>query len=437
MSVDPTSQRKLAIQQCLKEFNIPVNSAINEALLNFKGTPLKSSSLLAALILTYKREALHTELRNISDQPAALINRLHTLGFKFKTEQRNEKRLLYKNRDGEVCRMIIGFEEQPREPQGRAKELLQKSIQACLSAIEIYNKPDFKYREETFSILMINAWELLLKTKLLHDNGNKFKSILDGSNRNRTGNPKTIDLEAAINKLGESIIAKDCRLNIAGLMEIRDNAVHFMNKGILFCIKVQEFGTASLRNYLLLVQKWFNYDLSKYNFFLMPLSFATTRTFDPTSLLKSSQETKKVLEFLSSLESESTSTSSDEPNVSIKLTTKFVRSSNDSVITVRYSNDEDAIKVKTTVEDDLVRRYPLSFKELIKKLKERHPKIRFTPAFYAFKRELEDPEKNGVKYCKVRLLNPKNEKGSKMKFYSTEIFKEFDRYNSTNLDGNA
>ena len=33
--------------------------------------------------------------------------------------------------------------------------ILEKSIACAVSAIEIYNKPDFKYREETFSILMI------------------------------------------------------------------------------------------------------------------------------------------------------------------------------------------------------------------------------------------------------------------------------------------
>ena len=43
--------------------------------------------------------------------------------------------------------------------------LLEKSIQAVLSAIELYNKPVFSYREESFSILMVNAWELLLKAK--------------------------------------------------------------------------------------------------------------------------------------------------------------------------------------------------------------------------------------------------------------------------------
>jgi hypothetical protein len=49
------------------------------------------------------------------------------------------------------------------------KLFVGKSVGAALSAIEIYNKPDFKYREETFAILMINAWELLLKAKIIKD----------------------------------------------------------------------------------------------------------------------------------------------------------------------------------------------------------------------------------------------------------------------------
>ena len=46
------------------------------------------------------------------------------------------------------------------------ESLIDKSIGSMLSAIEIYNKPDFKYREETFAILAINSWELLLKARL-------------------------------------------------------------------------------------------------------------------------------------------------------------------------------------------------------------------------------------------------------------------------------
>ena len=49
----------------------------------------------------------------------------------------------------------------------RSTRLLKNAEAALISAIEIYNKPAFGYREETFAILAINAWELLLKAKVL------------------------------------------------------------------------------------------------------------------------------------------------------------------------------------------------------------------------------------------------------------------------------
>jgi hypothetical protein len=61
--------------------------------------------------------------------------------------------------------------------KARCQHLLEKSVHAALSAIEISNKPDFKYREDSFSILMVNAWELLLKARILQRNKNKIESI--------------------------------------------------------------------------------------------------------------------------------------------------------------------------------------------------------------------------------------------------------------------
>ena len=57
------------------------------------------------------------------------------------------------------------------------ESLIDKSIGSMLSAIEIYNKPEFKYREETFAILAINSWELLLKARLLKLNNYRVNSI--------------------------------------------------------------------------------------------------------------------------------------------------------------------------------------------------------------------------------------------------------------------
>ena len=50
--------------------------------------------------------------------------------------------------------------------KSRSRTLYDKSLSAMLAAIEVYNKPDFFYREETFAILAINGWELLLKARI-------------------------------------------------------------------------------------------------------------------------------------------------------------------------------------------------------------------------------------------------------------------------------
>ena len=69
------------------------------------------------------------------------------------------------------------------------RALLDKSVDSMLSAIEIYNKPNFKYREETFAVLAINAWELLLKAYILKVNRYKIKSIYVMESVTNKGSP--------------------------------------------------------------------------------------------------------------------------------------------------------------------------------------------------------------------------------------------------------
>jgi len=80
-------------------------------------------------------------------------------------------------------------------PKTFYESILEKSISACITAIEVYNKPDFKFREESFSILMINAWELLLKARILSLNGDDKSSIYLKSKGEvevtESGSPKT------------------------------------------------------------------------------------------------------------------------------------------------------------------------------------------------------------------------------------------------------
>ena len=56
------------------------------------------------------------------------------------------------------------------EENNLIENFLNKSQEAFLMAIEIYNKPTINYRLESFAFFICNAWELLLKAKLLKEN---------------------------------------------------------------------------------------------------------------------------------------------------------------------------------------------------------------------------------------------------------------------------
>jgi len=162
-----------------------------------------------------------------------------------------------------------------------SQSIAEKSVHAAVAAIEIYNKPDFHFREEAFSLLMTNAWELLLKAKWLADHAEVeaclFEQKSDGTKRlTRSGNPCTHGLAFLAEKLlsdKDSGFDKAACDNVLALIEIRDTSAHFIHKDLQLGKRVLEIATASLQNYLMLVAEWFQIDLSRYNFFLMPLSF--------------------------------------------------------------------------------------------------------------------------------------------------------------------
>ena len=154
---------------------------------------------------------------------------------------------------------------------GRSPRFLQfltKADAALLSAIEIYNRPDFSYREEAFAILALNAWELLLKGAVLSENRNDLRSLYvyerrrtkSGEwnkrrfiKRNRTGNAHTKGLTRLISELDGNPVRRlppAVRRNLMALSEIRDNAVHYINPGPRLAKQVLEIGTASVKNYI-------------------------------------------------------------------------------------------------------------------------------------------------------------------------------------------
>ncbi|MFQ9979288.1 DUF3644 domain-containing protein [Clostridium cadaveris] len=101
-------------------------------------------------------------------------------------------------------------------------KLLEKSKEAFIMAIEIYNKPTIHYRVEGFSFFICNAWELMLKAYMINKVGESSIYYKDNSSR-------TITLEKCISSIFTN--NKDpLRLNLEKIIELRNTSTHFITE---------------------------------------------------------------------------------------------------------------------------------------------------------------------------------------------------------------
>lgn len=116
---------------------------------------------------------------------------------------------------------------QPMNYQGSYRKLLGNAKAAMMAAVEIYNKPMFIYRDECVVILLLNAWELLLKAML----SKKGQSVFYRKERNEPY--RTLSWRDAFYRAEKyfpaSVGALPVRRNLELLGTYRDNAVHFYN----------------------------------------------------------------------------------------------------------------------------------------------------------------------------------------------------------------
>ncbi len=308
--------------------------------------------------------------------------------------------------------------------------LIDKSIEASLSAIELYNKPNFGYREESFAILMLNAWELLLKAKILKDNNGKISSLYvpirqnkkDGSKskkiiykKNRAKNYLTVDLITLTNKL---IIDSNLKKSLEILMEIRDNSIHFVNSSKLFEKYMLEIAIASLKNYSLLIKEWFNRSLDEFDLFLIPLAFNLPKTFNIDNLKNETVSHKRLLEYISTQKQNIDKESQYSINVVIDL--KVERNKNG--LSVKF--DKNGIPVMIDSEEVFKNKYPLDYNSMIEQCRTRYSNFKTNIQFHEIKNKIcSENDFKGIKY-----LDHNKNKGIKKDYYSSNIFKELDKH---------
>jgi hypothetical protein len=137
-----------------------------------------------------------------------------------------------------------------------SKQLLERSQDAYLLALDLYNRPTVRYRVEGFCFLFTNAWELLLKAKIIEDTKNDATIFY----RKRRGQPRrSISLRDALKK----VFANDedpVRRNVEEVAELRDYATHLVVPE-LEIVYVGVF-QAGVLNYANLLSEWFGIALT-------------------------------------------------------------------------------------------------------------------------------------------------------------------------------
>lgn len=314
----------------------------------------------------------------------------------------------------------------------------RKAQAALLASIELFNKPDFRYREEAFTILALNAWELLLKAKLLAENNNRLQCLtfyqtrLTKSGRqskrkyvktNRAGNAQTIGLGQVIGDLE----AKGTRLpaavrhNLDGLMEIRDNAIHFINADPRLAKQVLELGTAAVKNFIELAKQWFRLDLSAYNLYLMPIGFVAAPGVGIG--LHAGDDEGRLIRYIAALVRDAPKDDGTDFHVSLEVNLSFKRSAADAAAVVAVTNDPDAAKVALS-EEDVRKIYPWDYAELTRRMKARYIDFSANTKYHEIRKTLaQNPQ-----FVKTRLLDPSKPSGLRKDFFNPNVVAEFDKF---------
>lgn len=277
--------------------------------------------------------------------------------------------------------------------RGSSRRLIGNSISAMLGAIELYNKPQFQYRDEVVSILLINAWELLLKA-IVSKSGHSIYY------RKKRGEPyKTLSCRDAFWKATTSsqwpttIAAQPIRANIELIEIYRDNSVHFYNDPS-FGILLYSLTQTSILNFRDIALQVFGKDVANdISWRIMPLSFANP--IDPIEFMRGTSEaggqrSRAAQEFLAVLKNRIGEIEGDGLD-SRRLLTVFsvslqsTKKVTDADVVVGVSSDEqtDAIIVPRKIDPNVT--YPYRQKELLPKLKKQLTQHTFQAIVYTYK----------------------------------------------------
>lgn len=243
-----------------------------------------------------------------------------------------------------------------------AKRIQEKSIEAYLLCIEIYNKPTINYRIEASAYFICNAWELLLKAYHISQYGEK--SIFKPNSK------YTYSLTDMLNKYYEDNSPVKKNLLII-LNEIRDKSTHLIIKehDIIYTPLLQK----AVLNYAKALFDFFNIDISTKVPFEY-LALISRKEIKPNEISKLysknyaqifNNDFHYVVEIMNNTENEN-----DSVFAHINYTISFTKDVQNADIKAYYSSTSDSIGFKRiTVAKDSNITHPYTMRQVINEIK--------------------------------------------------------------------
>lgn len=323
--------------------------------------------------------------------------------------------------------------------QVKYQEMVDKSIAAILAAIEVYNKPVFNYRDESFVILLINGWELLLKAKIAKDNHGRIETIFkkinaDGKRKKKlkkqiykttnSGNIMTITIAECLSKLKEkSLLPEEVLRNLRALVDIRDTAIHFSFDNTEVSLSVNELGAASIQNFFYIVKEWFTRNLSDLNFFILPMSFNTPAEVAANSQKPEAEQVKNLMNYLAKEIQRPKAEGESQFAVALRYDVKYEKLKTLSALAVHNSKTGEGVPLSIS-DDEALKRFHYSFIDLTKKCCDLYTNFKQDKKFNDYMKTI----KADANLCHSRKLNPKSVKSNSQYFYSDGVFNFFNKY---------
>jgi hypothetical protein len=208
--------------------------------------------------------------------------------------------------------------------------------------------------------------------------------------------------------------------NLQALLEMRNSSVHFYNRSGAFPVRLQEIGTASLKNFVAATNGWFGRDMSEFNFYLMPLSFISLP--HQTEAVVLNHEEKRFLAFVESLEPANDDAASPY-SVTVNIDIKFTRSKAKDALGVQVTNNPNAPEVRLT-EEQIRERNPWDYNRLTEECQKRYAGFKIDQKYH----DIRIPLLKDKRFGEVRYLDPGNTKSSKKPFFNPNIMQEFDQH---------